>query len=287
MLPVLALLLAAFTWGSAFCFIKQILDNFSPYYLLAFRFSLAGILLALIFFRRLLRVDRRTLKHGLWLGVILYFEFFFYTIGLQYTSASKSAFICAGYMIILPLVYYLIVRKQPTRYEILASIVCMAGLTCILCSDISSLNIGDAISTLTTVCYAVHIVFTGIYAREDDLILLNVLQIGFAGILAWCFALFTGPVPTQITTDTWSGIAYLAIMCTIIPYFLSVYGQRHVKTSTSGILLSFESVFGAGLSILILGDPITPMFVFGTVLVMGSAILSEKQPSSKTTKPAE
>lgn len=280
MLPVLALLLAAFTWGSAFCFIKQILDNLSPYYLLAFRFSLAGILLCLLFLKRLLRADRRTFRHGIWLGIILYFEFFFYTIGLQYTSASKSAFICAGYMIILPLVYYIIVHKKPTRYEILASIICMTGLTCILCSDISSLNIGDAISCLTTVCYAVHIVYTGIYAREDDPILLNVLQIGFAGILAWTFALFTGPIPERVSTDALAGVAYLAVMCTIVPYFLSIYGQRHVKTSTSGILLSFESVFGAGLSILVLGDTITPMFVAGTLLVIGSAVISEQKQKS-------
>ena len=279
MLPVLALLLAALTWGSAFCFIKQILDHFSPYYLLAFRFSLAGIILCLLFFKRLLHVKKETLKHGIQLGTILYFEFFFYTIGLQYTSASKSAFICAGYMIILPLVYYIIVKKRPTRYEVLASIVCMAGLTCILCSDISSLNIGDAISCLTTVCYAIHIVYTGIYAREDDPVLLNVLQIGFAGILAWGFALFTGPVPAQISSDVLSGIVFLAVMCTIVPYFLSIYGQRYVKTSTSGILLSFESVFGAGLSILILGDPITPMFILGTILVTGAAVLSEARQS--------
>ena len=276
MLPVLALLLAAFTWGSAFCFIKQILDTVSPYYLLAFRFSLSAILLCLIFRKKLSQLTRHTFLHGVRLGVILYFEFFFYTIGLQYTTASKSAFICAGYMMIMPLVYFCIVRKRPTVYEIMASFLCMTGLTCILCSDLSSLNIGDAISSLTAVCYAIHIVYTGIYAKDDDPVLLNILQIGAAALLAAAVAFLSGPFPGALPSDAISGILYLAVMCTIIPYLLSVYGQRYVKTSTSGILLSFESVFGAALSILVLDEPFTPLFALGTILVVGSAVLSEQ-----------
>lgn len=276
MLPVLALLLAAFTWGSAFCFIKQILDSISPYYLLAFRFSLSALLLCLIFPGKLRNLRQNTLLHGIHLGVILYFEFFFYTVGLQYTTASKSAFICAGYMMIMPLVYFCIVRKRPAPHEIAASFLCMAGLTCILCSDLGSLNIGDAISSLTAVCYAVHIVYTGIYAKTDDPVLLNILQIGTAALLSDAVALVSGPLPGALPSGALSGILYLAVMCTIIPYLLSVYGQRYVKTSTSGILLSFESVFGAALSILVLGDPFTPLFALGTILVVGSAVLSEQ-----------
>lgn len=277
MLPILALLLAAFAWGSAFCFLKQILASLNPYYLLAFRFSLAAALLILLFFPKFRRLHRRLLRHGSFMGVLLYFEFFFFTVGLQFTAASKASLICAGYMILMPAVYYCIVRKAPTLYEILASLVCMAGLTCILFFDLSGLNAGDVLCCLSALFYAVHIVYTGIFAREDDPVLLNILQIGTAAVLSWIFALLTGPVPAAaLLPETVFGILYLAVMCTIVPYFLSMYGQKHVKTSTSAILLSFESVFGAGLSILVLHEPFTAMFAVGTVLVVGSTFLSEK-----------
>lgn len=279
MIPILALLLAAFTWGSAFCFLKQILDSVSPYYLLAFRFSLAAFLLILLFFPRRKKLGPKLLSHGILMGAVLYFEFLFFTIGLPFTTASKASLICAGYMVLMPVVYYCISRRIPTRYEILASFVCMAGLICILFSDLSGLNIGDGLCCLSALFYAIHIVYTGIFAKEDDPVLLNTLQISTASVLAWIFAWFTGPLPSSIPPETLSGILYLAVMCTVVPYLLNVYGQKHVKTSTSAILLSFESVFGAGLSILILGEPFTAMFAAGTLLVSGSAFLSEKKPS--------
>lgn len=279
MLPILALLLAAFTWGLAFCFLKQILDFLNPYYLLAFRFSLAAVLLCFLFLPRFKKLDRNVLHHGIFMGIILYFEFLFFTVGLPFTTASKAALICAGYTILMPAVYYGIVRKAPTRYEILASFVCMAGLVCILFSDLSGLNIGDGLCCLSALLYAVHIVYTGIFAKEDDPILLNILQIGTSAVLSWLFALFTGPLPLPIPAGALSGIFYLAVVCTVVPYFLSIYGQKHVKTSTSAILLSFESVFGAGLSILILHEPFTAMFAVGTLLVVCSTFLSEKKAS--------
>ena len=39
-IAIFALFLAAFTWGSAFCVLKDTLENVSPIWLLAFRFLL-------------------------------------------------------------------------------------------------------------------------------------------------------------------------------------------------------------------------------------------------------
>ena len=47
-IAIFALFLAAFTWGSAFCVLKDTLENVSPIWLLAFRFLLAGIIMTLV-----------------------------------------------------------------------------------------------------------------------------------------------------------------------------------------------------------------------------------------------
>ena len=71
-------------------------------------------------------------------------------------------------------------------------------------------------------------------------------------------------------------IAYLAVFCTVVPYLLSVFGQKYVKTSTSGVILSFESVFGCILSILSLGEHPGVRFVIGAMLMMCSFLIVEK-----------
>lgn len=96
---------AAFTWGSAFCVLKDTLENVSPIWLLAFRFLLAGIIMTLVCIPRMKKMSIRTLKRGIIMGIVLYFEFLFFTVGLQYTTSSKSSFIIGSYVAILPLIY--------------------------------------------------------------------------------------------------------------------------------------------------------------------------------------
>lgn len=216
-----------------------------------------------------------TLKSGVLMGAVLYFEFWFFTVGFQYTTASKSAFLLAAYIVILPLVYWLIRKKRPKKQEITASLVCMAGLAFILLGSFDGINKGDVISLGSALCYAVHIVVTGICAKENDAMLLNLMQIGTGAVLGLIFALISGPMPETITLSAFGGIAYLAVFSTIVPYLLSVFGQKYVKTSTSGIILSFESVFGCLLSVVVLGEQPGVRFLVGAVLVMASFFIVE------------
>ena len=256
-IAIFALFLAAFTWGSAFCVLKDTLENVSPIWLLAFRFLLAGIIMTLVCIPRMKKMSIRTLKRGIIMGIVLYFEFLFFTVGLQYTTSSKSSFIIGSYVAILPLIYWVIRGKKPQRADILAALVCIVGLGFILLGSFDGVNKGDLISLLSAVCYAIHIVVTGIFAREEDGFLLNMLQIGTSGMNI-------------------GSIAYLAVFCTVVPYLLSVFGQKYVKTSTSGVILSFESVFGCILSILILGEHPGVRFVIGAMLMMCSFLIVEK-----------
>ncbi len=111
------------------------------------------------------KMSIRTLKRGIIMGIVLYFEFLFFTVGLQYTTSSKSSFIIGSYVAILPLIYWVIRGKKPQRADILAALVCIVGLGFILLGSFDGVNKGDLISLLSAVCYAIHIVVTGIFCK--------------------------------------------------------------------------------------------------------------------------
>ena len=67
----------------------------------------------------------------------------------------------------------------------------------------------------------------------------------------------------------------MAVCAPIIPHLLCLFGQKRVSTTTSGILLSFESVFATAMSILVLHERISLQFMAGGALVIGAAVLSE------------
>lgn len=157
----------------------------------------------------------------------------------------------------------------------LASIICALGLALILLGDFGGISRGDVICLGSATCYALHIVYTGILAKENDPALLNLVQIGTGGVIGIVIALLTEPIPAGIQTGDFLNMGYLAVFCTILPYMLSVFGQKHVKTSTSGIILSFESVFGCVFSVVFLGEELSPRFFLGAILVMCSFLVVE------------
>ena len=124
-LAVIALLVSAVFWASAYLFVKQVIEVMSPYYLLSFRYLLAAALMFLIALPRLKHMTKELFKGGVLMGTALFVEFLTFTVGLKYTTASRSSFIVAGYIIILPFVYMLIRRKMPKKQELAAAVLCM------------------------------------------------------------------------------------------------------------------------------------------------------------------
>ena len=122
------LILAPIIWGSSFVVMKHSLDSFTPFYLLAFRFTAAAIVLGLVFWKSWKVMDRQYFKAGAIIGTFLFLAYAFQTFGLDRTTSGKNAFLTAVYCVIVPFLYWLIARKRPDRYNILAAVVCIVGI---------------------------------------------------------------------------------------------------------------------------------------------------------------
>lgn len=278
-----ALLLSSLLWGAAYVVMKSSLDSITPFYLLGMRFGLSAIVLCMVFYKKVRHISKKVWKNGAFMGILLYIEFLFFTLGLQYTTATKSSFIIGAYVILIPLVYFIVNRRRPGMNSVIASFVCLVGLAFVMLDGVTGMNKGDLITCISSVGYAFHIVLTTKYVKNEDPIALNIVQILVAGVLALVVAMIVEPVPTSFSIREGSNLAYLAIGGTILPYLLSVYGQKYTKTTTAAILLSFESVFGCILAILILGDTLTLRFVIGATLILSSFIVSEFPVSKEKT----
>ena len=212
------------------------------------------------------------------MGVFLFGEFFTFTVGLQYTTTSRSSLIIASYIIILPFAYLLIMRKRPSLSDIIVSIICMIGVFFILGNDLGSFHLGDVYCILCALSYALYIVISSKYSKRYDSGILNVLQVSTTAILSIVILLFVKDHRFYVTFRDGFQLIYLIILCTTLPFFLILYGMKHVSATTSGILLSFESVMAAFMGIMVLHEPFTlNLFIGGTIIIL-SFILSEVLP---------
>lgn len=276
-LAACGLLLTALIWGFAFVVVKNSLDLIPPIYMLAFRFTIASAALALILFRRLRRITRRDLQSGAILGVFLFAAYALQTIGCQYTTAGKNAFLTTIYVILVPFLHWLINRRRPDRYVIGGALLAMVGIGLLSLQGEGGIALGDLLTLLCGIFFAVHIVYIDRYTLAQDPAILTVLQLATAAVLSFLLApLIDGPFPAQaLHPEAVTGMLYLGLLSTMLGFLLQNVGQKYTTPSTASLLLSFESVFGVLFSTLFLHEAMTARMLLGCLLMFIAVLLVE------------
>lgn len=271
----LALLLAALIWGSSFVVVKDVVDIFPPNLLMAIRFLVAGVILLFFTYNRLMPLDKKTVLGGALMGVLYFFAYMLQTIGITDTTPGKNAFLTAVYCVMVPFIFWMVDKKRPDGYSIGAAVICIIGIGLISLDGGLSMRMGDALSLACGVFYALHIVAVSKLGQKYDVLSLTTIQFAVAGVLSLVTSLFFETMPTQITTGSLLGLAYLIIMPTLVGSVLQNVGQRNVTPAAASILLSLESVFGVLFSVLFYHEPLNGKLIMGFVLVLFAVILSE------------
>lgn len=271
----LALFLASLLWGLSFVAMKNVLANIPPMYILAFRFCGGALILLPACARKLRSIDRSYLRGGVTMGIALLTAYVFQTFGLKYTTPGKNAFLTSAYCVIVPFLYWLLIRKKPDKYNSSAALICIAGIGLITVDGNLSVGLGD---TLTIICgffFALHIILTARYVEGRDPVTLAMLQFGAAGITALAAALIFEQFPQRLTSaDMWT-MAFLIVISTTTCLLLQVYGQKYTPPSQAAVIMTFESVFGALSSVILYREVITLRLVAGFALTFAAVIISE------------
>ncbi len=282
-----AILLTAIIWGSAFVVLKSALDYVTPIYLMAFRFSLAALGMGLIFHKRLANVDKATLCRGAVLGVALALGYGIQTVGLQYTTAGKNAFLTSVYVVLVPFLYWVFYRKRPTAYNLAAAVLCLLGVGFLSLGEGFTMGLGDALSLLCGVFYGVHIVLLSRYAQNSDNFSLTTIQFGVAAVLFWIYAGLFEPFPRELGWPAVGGILYVTVFSTMVALSLQTIGQKYTSASHASILMSTEALFGTLFGILILGERFTAQTALGCGLIFLAVLTSETEWSFFRRKPSD
>lgn len=280
-LAALGLILTTMIWGSSFVVMKNSVSTLPPTYLLALRFSSAAVVLGIVFHRRLKNLCRRSLYCGIILGVFLELSYLFQTYGLKYTTASKNAFITTLYVIIVPFLHWMLNKKKPGRNNMAAASLAVVGLALLSLQGDLTINFGDFLTLLCGISFGIHMVLIDRYTKDNDPVILTMIQVAVVGILNWCLApMFDRGFDFSCLSDAAliGSIVYLAIPCTVLGFLLQNVGQKYLSANTSSILLSMESVFGAVFSVIFLKEVLTGRMLIGCVFMFLAVILSEYKP---------
>jgi drug/metabolite transporter (DMT)-like permease len=275
------LLLAATIWGYSFVTVKDSLDYIGPMYMIAYRYTIAALAMSLIFLKKWKLLNKDYLLQGIFTGSFLFLAYVTQTIGCDYTTAGKNAFLTTVYVIFIPFITWILSRKRPRFYVFIAAFMSITGIGFLALGseDAGGLNVGDILTIICGIFFALHIIFTEKFNhRGGDPLFLTLLQFVFTAIFGWITApVFDGafPVSTAFTGKVVGSMMYLGLLSTMVGFSLQNLGLKYVQSSIASLFLSFESVFGILFSTLILHEVFTLKMLLGCTLIFLAVILAE------------
>jgi len=273
------LLVTAIVWGGGFVVTAIALEYLTAYQVMAGRFILAAIILTTIFGYRLKKASKSVIWKGIILGTILYIAFALQTVGLQYTTPSKNAFLTAVNVIVVPLIAYAVYKRRIDGYEIIGSIMAIVGIGFLSLQGSLTMNIGDALSLACAVAFAFDIFCTNLFVQKEDAIALTIIQFITASLLGILVVVSQGDIPTTLEKEAIYSIIYLAIFSTTLAYLFQNVANQYTSATKAAIILSTESFFGMVLSVIFLHEVLTGRMVVGAILILLAILIAEVKPA--------
>ncbi len=278
LLAQIGIIITTIIWGIAFVVVKDALDFIPAVYMVAIRFSLAAVFLMLVFHKKLKLMSWRYLGVGAWIGLWLFVAYVLQTVALHSTTAGVNAFLTTVYVVWAPFLAWLLFRNRPKNQCLLAAGIAVVGIALLSLQGGFRIGIGELLTLLCGVAFALHMVFIDRFTQDYDPILLTILQMIFVAVFGWMTApVIDGPMPEGMFSGPgfWKAVLYLGILSTAMGFLLQTVGQKYLQVTTAAILLSLESVFGMLFSVLLLGESLGGKKILGCVLLFGAVLISQ------------
>ncbi|MCG7343219.1 DMT family transporter [Sporosarcina sp. ACRSL] len=271
----IGLLLTAIIWGSGFVGSAVALETYTPYQILAGRFLIGAVLLCAVFYKKLKLISKSALIKGAIIGVFLYIAFVLQTVGLQYTTPSKNAFLTAVNVVIVPFIGLLIYRRKLDLFEVVGAFLAMFGVAVLSLQWSAGINLGDFLSFCCAIGFAFHIFYTAQFVKTEDPIVLTIVQMVTATVIGFVVVLLKGETAFSMQPEGLTSLLYLGVFSTTIAFLLQTVSQKFITETKAAIILSTESLWGMVFSVILLSEILTLKMGIGAVLILAAIILSE------------
>jgi drug/metabolite transporter (DMT)-like permease len=279
LLASLALLSVTASWGSTFFLIKDLLDRIPTTDFLAVRFAIASVAMLLVAPRAVLRLSPAVRRHAVVLGVVYGLAQILQTAGLAHTPASVSGFITGLYVVCTPLLAAVVLKSRIGPATWAAVALATAGLGVLTLSGLS-VGYGEALTFVSAILYAVHIVGLGAWSKPGDALGMSILQLV---VITLVCLVATAPdgIVLPATPGDWVSLVYMALVAGAAALVAQTWAQGHLAPTRAAIIMSMEPVFAATFAVALGGEDVTTRLLVGGSMVLAAMLVVELVPRRK------
>lgn len=188
--------------------------------------------------------DKKPLfKAGVICGTVLCIASSIQTEALAYTTAGKSGFITALYIVFVPIIGLLIGKKISLK-TIICAIIALFGMYLLtMTSPSEGINKGDVMTFICAICFSVHIIVIDKYAQDINVIQFSCVQFFVCGVINMILMFIFEKPEINAIWQSAVPILYAGLCSCGIAYTIQPLGQKYAEPSTAAIVMSLESVF--------------------------------------------
>ncbi len=307
---IVMLLFANLFWGLSFPLIKSIQythqlllpasDNwFNTAMTLAPRFLIGVAVLLVLCRKQLGGFTAGEWRQGLVIGVSSSLGMLFQIDGLQYTSASVSAFLTQFYAILIPVYLALRIRRAPPAVIWASCLLVLAGVAILGRFDFHSMRLGRGeLETLLASVFFMWQILTvedkGYVANRVmpvTIVMFAVEAVAFT-VMALCTAPQIADLLVPWTSLPWLGFTLLlTLFSTLGSFTIMNKWQPKITATEAGLIYCFEPIFGSIMALFLpaifsvwagvsyANEPVTwPLLVGGGLITLANVIIQLRPP---------
>ena len=210
---------------------------------------------------------------------------------LHRISAPLAAIVLYTYPAVVTCLAALIRTEKMDRSKAFALSVSFMGLVLVLGSSISSIDpIGIALALFASLLYSLYIMI-GNHTLKDAPLIVATLWISLAaGTGTGLVGMITGQFAFNFGINGWLAVTGLAFFSTIVAVLAFLQGVVLVGASRASIISTLEPPITVLLAAIFLAEVLSPIQLFGGVLILASSVLvnrSKKEIDTGTLQSTE
>lgn len=284
-LGIISGLAATSIWGAMYVVSKAVMAVIPPFSLLTSRLVLGALSLLLVaVLQRKLRIRRGDFWRILGVGFIGYgISLGFQFVGTDLSTAANGSLVTSATPAFVLIFAALILREKITSKRLIALIVSSLGVLAVIdprsAQLDSSLFWGNISLVAAALTWALYSVLVRKVTRNVDV--LAVSLVAFLGGVPTSVLLGTYEYNTQgfgeITLGVVAGILFLGIICTAVAMYLWNTAFALLDASLASLTFFAQPVVGTLLGAVFLGEEITPLFLFGGLLIGIGLVIASRE----------
>jgi drug/metabolite transporter (DMT)-like permease len=271
MIALVALVGVTAVWGCTFLVVQDAIARMPVMDFLAWRFLVASVVMIALRPTCLRNVTRLELLRGVGLGTILGLGYIAQTYGLRYTSAATSGFITGMFVVLTPVMSWILLRRKTNRNTWMVIALATVGLA-LLSLNGWSVGIGELLTLGCAVFFAIHIVCLGEWSSQYEPYAFSLLQIGAVAVIS-LIAATPGGITIPPDLGVWGVIGITGVLATAVAFFVQTWAQSLVSATRAAVVMTMEPVFAGLFAVLIGGNRLTLRTLAGAACILAAMFI--------------